>query len=188
MQNVQTASHWSTIGSIQLLIVAIATHVALVVANNPDLVGELQYWVIVLDCYAVHIGEEFITWCKTLFPYLILMYIPAACTNWLQPLDISFNGVFKNILRTAAGTWLAEHVTEQLLQVSDPTEVKLNLRLSALKKPFCQWVASALKQMNERPSMIKRGWDKSGMGKAMALAVSKGADCDEYKIACRLHF
>ena len=164
----------------------IATHVASIVANNTDLAGEAQYWIVVLDCYAVHIGEEFIGWCKTTYPYLILMYIPAACTNWLQPLDISFNGVFKSILRNAAGTWLAEHVTEQLKQVEDPTEVKLDLRLSALKKPFCAWVATALEEMNERPAVIKRGWDESGMGKAMELAATKGDDCDEFRIACKL--
>ena len=187
LQHVQTASHWCTIGTIQLLIIAIATHVASVVADNSDLAGEAQHWIVVLDCYAVHIGEEFIAWCKATYPYLILMYIPAACTNWLQPLDISFNGVFKGILRDAAGTWLAEHVAEQLKQVEDPTQVKLDLRLSALKKPFCAWVASALEQMNERPSVIKRGWDESGMGKAMQLAGNKGADCEEFKIACKLH-
>ena len=40
--------------------------------------------------------------------------------------------------------------------------------------------------MNERPEVINRGWDESGMGKAMQLASSKGADCEEYRIACRL--
>ena len=94
--------------------------------------GEAQYWIVVLDCYAVHISAEFIGWCKTTYPYLMLMYIPAACTCWLQPLDISFNGVVKSILRNLAGTWLAEHCAQQLAQLQDPTQVKLDLRLSAL--------------------------------------------------------
>ena len=40
--------------------------------------------------------------------------------------------------------------------------------------------------MNERPAVIKRGWDESGMGRAMLLASTQGAECDEFKIACKL--
>jgi hypothetical protein len=81
LQHEQTASQWCTIGSIQLLTIAIATHVASVVANNLDLAGESQYWIIVLDCYAVDIGEEFTTWCKTTYPYLILMCLHQLVTT-----------------------------------------------------------------------------------------------------------
>ena len=52
--------------------------------------------------------------------------------------------------------------------------------------PFCQWNSAALKEMNERPSVIKRGWDESGMGKAMLLASTQGVECEEFEIACKL--
>ena len=43
LQHEQTSSHWCTFGTIQLLIIAIATHVASVIAQNPDkYLGELQ--------------------------------------------------------------------------------------------------------------------------------------------------
>ena len=112
----QTGSHWCTLGSLKLLIIALALHVAAVLAADGDLTDE-SHWILVLDCYATHISEEFIRWCNVEYPFLILLYIPAACTNWLQPLDISFNGLFKMLLRNYAGTWLVEMVMQQLKQV-----------------------------------------------------------------------
>ena len=169
-----------------LLVTTLATHVANVVAADPEQYGEAAHWILVLDCYSVHIGSEFIGWCKDKYPHLVLLFIPANCTAWIQPLDISFNGPFKHILRNQAGQWLANHVSQQLRQVDCPSKVKLDLRLNALKRPFTQWVAQALEQMQTRKEVVKRGWDESGMGKAMDLAESKGKDCEEYKIAVRL--
>ena len=40
--------------------------------------------------------------------------------------------------------------------------------------------------MVERPSVIKRGWDESGMGKAMLLANTQWAECEEFESACKL--
>ena len=186
LSHTQTDSHWCTLGSLKLLIVALALHVAAVVAADGDLT-ESSHWILVLDCYATHISEEFIHWCKAEYPLLILLYIPAACTNWLQPLDISFNGTFKFLLRNYAGTWLAEMVTEQLRQANnDPSQVKLDVRLSVLKKPFAQWNAAVLEEMDKRTAVIKRGWDESGMGGGMDLVESKGADCEEFRVAERM--
>ena len=81
LQHEQTSSQWCTFagGTTQLLIIAIATHVASAIAKDPKkYLGEAQCWIVVLDCYAVHISAEFIGWCKTTYPYLILMYCTSA--------------------------------------------------------------------------------------------------------------
>ena len=64
--------------------------------------------------------------------------------------------------------------------------MKLDVRLSVLKKPFAEWNAAVLKEMDTRTAVIKRGWDESGMGRAMDLAESKGANCEEYRVAERM--
>ena len=40
--------------------------------------------------------------------------------------------------------------------------------------------------MPTRTATIKRGWDESGMGKAMDLAESKAEDCEAYQAAVRM--
>ena len=178
----QSDSHWCTIGTLKVLIAMLYKHVCSVCeAEGLDVLT--QVFILVLDCYAVHIGEEFLSWCKANYPTLFLLFIPANCTAWLQPLDISFNCLFKRILRQLAGEWLANYMRQQLLQVSDPTQVKLNITLSNLRPHFARWVALALKQINSHTGTIKRGWDESEMGEAIRLAVTHGKDCEEFRTA-----
>ena len=107
----------------------------------------------------------------TTYPNMFLLYIFAGCTAWLQPLDISFNGVFKCLLRQEASQWLCQHMQDQLeLNGGDPSKVHLDLTLSFLKPHFCEWLSNAHAKMAHRHSVIKRGWDESGMGRAMDLA------------------
>ena len=107
----QTESHWCTIGSLKEFICKLYVHVTVVCAAL-GLDVAMQTFILVLDCYSVHIGQEFLEWCSEKFPTLLLLFIPANCTAWLQPLDISFNGPFKRVLRQLAGTWLAEHMRQ----------------------------------------------------------------------------
>ena len=53
------------------------------------------------------------------YPDLILLLIPATFTVWLQPLDISFNYLFKALLRREAGRWSSKLVLEKL-QLAEP--------------------------------------------------------------------
>ena len=130
-----------------------------------------QCWVFIIDCYSVHISREFLEWARFTYPNMFLLYIFAGCTAWLQPLDISFNGVFKSILRQQASLRLCQYMQDQLqLNGGDPSKVTLDLTLTFLKPLFCHWLSNAHSLMAERHSVIKRGWDESGMGRAMELA------------------
>ena len=141
-----------------------------------------QTFILVLDCYSVHIGQEFLEWCSQKFPTLLLLFIPANCTAWLQPLDIGCNGPFKRVLRQLAGEWLAEHMRQQLLICKDPTKVRLNVTLKALRPHFTRWVAKALAAVSEMKSAMMRGWEESQMAEGMRLA-AKGRESEEFKMA-----
>ena len=107
--HVQSESHWCTQATLQALLALVFANVQKVCeAKGVD--SATTYWIFVMDCYAVHISKEFIQWVHETYPCCLLLYIPAACTGWLQLLDLSFNGVFKGILRRLAGIWLANHV------------------------------------------------------------------------------
>lgn len=117
---------------------------------------------------------------------MILLFIFAGCTGWLQPLGLVFNLVFKRLLKQLAGMWLASEMQEQLATTRDPTNVKLNIKLSYLKPHFCAWNAEALRQMATKRSLMLRGWDESGMGRALLLAhrTAQGAGGTALPLPC----
>jgi len=152
--------------TLELLVTNLAVHVeAQCDANDWDYAT--QHWVFCMDCYSAHISKEFLAWCTLNYPRMHLLYIPANFTGWLQPLDISFNGFFKHLLRMLAGAWLAQYVMEQMEQEPDPTKVSVNVKLGFLNPFFTRWLAAAFKEISQRSAVIKRGWDESGMGAAL---------------------
>lgn len=90
-------------------------------------------------------------------------------------------------MKHMAGSWLAQHTLEQLQQVSDPTKLKLDVRLSFLKPHFTRWLAEAHSQMAANPGLIESGWMQSGMGEAFKLAKGFSKDTAMYKEAKKLN-
>ena len=170
LTHVQTESHWCTASTFWRLVVSIADHaMAKMCALGLDV--EAQFWIIVMDCYSVHISQAFIDRAKREFPRLVFIFIPAGCTGWLQPLDLAFNLIFKGELKQHAGMWLSSMMQEQMTTIADPTECKLDIRLSTLKPHFCSWLQLAFIAMSEKQAIIlKKGWAESGMGMALDLA------------------
>ena len=67
---------------------------------NPELqVDQNQKAILLLDCYPVHIGEEFCTYVRETFPNIFLLFIPANCTGIFQPADVGLQRVIKHRLR-----------------------------------------------------------------------------------------
>ena len=119
----QTKSHWCTLNSLKMLVHALAAHAVLKMVER-GLDPAEQCWVFIIDCYSVHISREFLEWARFTYPNMFLLYIFAGCTAWLQPLDISFNGVFKSILRQEASLWLCQYMQDQLqLNGGDPSNL-----------------------------------------------------------------
>ena len=129
--------------------------------------------------------QGFPDWANATHRNLVLLFILATFTVWLQPLVISFNYMFKGLFRRHAARWLASHVTEQLRQNPDPTQIKLDVRLTIICPLVCDWVARALEEISKRQDFIFRGWKESLMGDAFGL-VSEGEEGAEYKIAAQL--
>jgi hypothetical protein len=174
--HVQSPTHRCTFSTFCRLADNLAIH-AVAVMLELSLDPEEQAWIIVLDCYAVHISEKFLQWAKEKYPNLVFLYIFAGCTGWLQPLDLTFNWMFKKLLKNAAGAWLSSQMLDQMALCNmDPTKVKLNVSLTHLRPHFCYWVRDALEMMASKQNLIYRGWTDSGMGQALELAHGRETD------------
>ena len=171
LKHEQSNSHWTVLETLKRLILMLASHVK-AVCEAEGLVYATTYWILVMDCYSVHIKEEFLEWYQSEFDgHLICLFIPANYTAWLQPLDVSLNYVLKRILKNYAGTWLAALMQQQLKENNnDPTKVKLDIRLTNIRKYVTLWLKQTLIQLNsdkEIPNNL-RGWKESGMLDALA--------------------
>lgn len=59
----QTESHWCTFGTFTALITRLAAHAKWAMEQR-GLDWDRQHFIVVLDCYSVHISEEFLAWAK----------------------------------------------------------------------------------------------------------------------------
>ena len=57
-----------------------------------------QKFVLILDVYSAHRDAGLMEWVKATHAMLILLFVPASFTPFLQPLDVACNNVFKGKL------------------------------------------------------------------------------------------
>ena len=89
---------------------------------------------------------------------IIVIDVPAKCTDCLQLLDININMAIKHHMRESFHSWYANEVLKQ------QGEYKLiNLKLSTLKPLGAQWFVHAFKQVSQNNQIIKNGFDEVGI-------------------------
>lgn len=81
--------------------------------------------------------------------FIIMIGVPANCTDRLQPMDLSINKPFKNQVKTSFQLWYSGQVRMQLMQLGEHRPV--DLRLSVIKSMGAKWL------IQDNPDMIKQG-------------------------------
>lgn len=94
------------------------------------------------------------------------VYVPANCTDRLQPLDVSVNKSCKDYLKKCFVDWYSEKVLNSLENGND--DLTVDLHLSTMKPLGAQWLISFHKHIVERPSIVFNGF-KVSSGIAHAL-------------------
>ena len=156
-------SHWQTTETFKELIDKIfATHVE-VYASQRGLDARDVRWILMLDVHSSHRSRAFLEWSREQYPTLILLFVPAGYTAWLQPLDVAINFVLKCLVTSASGKWLASLITKEVLAGTPPDQIEVDSKLQQLKNPFCQWLGQALVTLADDSATLLRGLEQAGL-------------------------
>ncbi|KAJ2925554.1 hypothetical protein H1R20_g11541, partial [Candolleomyces eurysporus] len=128
----KTTSHFSTLKTMKEWMKEILQPWVEEYIRSHDLPGN-QKLILFIDCYPVHISEEFRTYVFKEFPNVFLIFVPANCTGIMQPADVGLNRVIKHSIRQAALDYLVKSHKEQLDKGLTTTQIKFTTSLPALR-------------------------------------------------------
>ena len=122
-----------------------------------------QAALVIFDVYAAHRTEAVIQ--KLLDNNIRYTKVPAACTDQLQPLDLSLNKEYKNSLKHHFNQWYADQVASQI-DLEDEEQlrkVKVDTLMSVIKPLHAQWIISVHSEMSTKRKLILDGFVKAGI-------------------------
>ena len=93
---------------------------------------------------------------------IIVVQVPANCTDKLQPLDVSLNKPMKDEMKKRFQTWYAEEVQKQLQDNVPLDQVKVEMPASIMKIKSANWMISSWQALQQRPDVATNGFRKAG--------------------------
>jgi hypothetical protein len=156
-----TESHWSTAAS--MVRYAQRVLIPYVCAQRLMLnLSETQVAVVIFDTYnAQRHNDELHKLLKDNF--IEFIYVPAACTGELQPLDADGgpNYLFKRLLKQEFSMWYSAQLMESLQLNNSSSTVSIPLSLTVLKPLHALWMVSAFNAMKR--SDLRQCWSNTGI-------------------------
>ena len=98
-----------------------------------------------------------------------VVFVPACCTDKLQPLDLTVNKDFKNSLNHQLHQWYSAEVGAQLQNMEDegtyPDTEKINvdIKTSIIKPIHARWLIEASEDITQKTVCIIKGFLQSGL-------------------------
>eukprot|EP00058_Branchiostoma_floridae_P013458 XP_002598946.1 hypothetical protein BRAFLDRAFT_79876 [Branchiostoma floridae] len=149
-----TTSHWSNTDSMERYV---ETVVNPYMAAQRERLGleEDHPGMAIFDVYKAHRTPGLLAKLKAANTQPL--FVPASCTGELQPLgaDGSINDALKKDLTQSFSDFYAEKVEAG----TSIENVKMDLRLSAIKPLHANWFLGAVDRLATKPDVIARGWE-----------------------------
>lgn len=100
---------------------------------------------LIWDVFSAHRSEAIRSYIGERYPWLKLVFVPANCTDFLQPADVSLNAPFKSRMCELSNSWLAQQLEEGK---------KPDLRVGTLRPLVAQWISTALEGVGATDAAI----------------------------------
>ena len=92
---------------------------------------------------------------------ILVVNIPANCTDRLQPMDLSINKSVKDFMRSKFTDWYSEQVHQQLTNGEEIAPV--NLKMFTMKPLGARWLVSLHDYICENWSIVQNGFKSAGI-------------------------
>ena len=120
-----------------------------------------QKAIAIFDIFAAHRIDSLL---EKLSHNIQPLFVPVACTDKLQPLDVAVNYVYKEVLKGEFHEWYSTQVRKSLNDDDDTgIAAQVDLKSSTLKPLHTNWVINTHNRMSQRPELIKSGFRKVGL-------------------------
>ena len=118
-----------------------------------------QQGIAIFDVYRAHRGEELLQLLRE--NHISPIFVPAACTDRLQPMDLAANKLFKDMIKREFQQWYGGRVCESLNGGNEETTI--GLKLSELKPIHAKWLVTAVQQVSTRTDYLIAGFKEAGI-------------------------
>jgi hypothetical protein len=156
-----TESHWSNEESMLRYVDKIIIPYVNSVRDGLPLVKSSQQAVAIFDVYRAHQSPSVLKKLKD--NGITPLFVPACCTDRLQPLDVAVNYDYKEALKARFHEWYTQQVIDTLNSGDECTRTPVDLKTSTLKPIHAKWIVSAHAQMENRCDLVQTGFRKAGL-------------------------
>ena len=195
-----TENHWSDNVTSRVYVKDVAVpyfkaKIAELRTVDPSLCKEFgsQICVLIIDCWWGWLDAAFREWLAAEYPWIRLLFVPAACTPVAQPMDAGIIAKIKAILRRSYGRWVVALTQEQIKGVrrppieprpsapnqpplsshlSHPTagvkpeDIKIPADVPTCKKNLFLWLSESVAQLNKDKPAIAHCWESTQLLRA----------------------
>ncbi|KIK80670.1 hypothetical protein PAXRUDRAFT_15653 [Paxillus rubicundulus Ve08.2h10] len=126
-------SHFSTLKTMKEWVEHIfKPYCCYVIEVDPDL-DDNQILIVYLNCYPVHMSQEFCSYIFNEYLHVILCFVPASCTGIFQPADVGLNHIIKHHLKQHQTEYLVDLHQKQMDSGLTAEQVKFTTSLPVLR-------------------------------------------------------
>jgi hypothetical protein len=114
----------------------------------------------IFDVFAAHRGDDLLE--KLRQNNIHVVFVPASCTDRLQPLDLGINAPFKQSMKTFFEDFYASKVAEQLKH-NTIKDVQIDMKLYTIKPLHAKWITKTFDDLAPKQELIKHAWEMAGI-------------------------
>lgn len=122
-----------------------------------------QHALCIFDVYAAHRGEQFLN--KLQKNNIHVVFVPASCTDQLQPLDLAINAPYKKQMKAQFENYYSSKVADQMEKGVKVEDIKVELLLSVVKPLHAKWVTKSADERSKNTELIRKAWTTAGIEK-----------------------
>ena len=161
-----TESHWSTEDTMIRFAKNVLIPYVESVRKSLPITNHDQTALAIFDVFQAHTSEKLLLLLKK--SGIRYVFVPASCTDQLQPLDQNINKKYKDDIKKQFQLWYADEFTKLLKDKKsgnddERSHVKIDLRTSVVKPMHAKWVIKSHKQFEKEREFMKRSFEAVGI-------------------------